>query len=199
MHGSFVLGIDQGPVAAEFVSGVIGRDAKLFRVPDGAPRKLRDGSPSKAHAADGNAYLITNQPSLDELNQLEGLDIPMARYRSNIVVNLGEAFAEDTAGTVEIGDKWFRVVSACGRCIVTNLDSRGERVGGGLRVLRSRNGTKATSSFPLPSDPEGVFFGVNANLSGFLGASQVVKVRDHATVLSRTSPHVRLNAAAQAA
>lgn len=200
IHGGVMWGIDLGAEAADFVSDQIGRPAKLMRAAGSIVRTLRSGSPTEARAADGHPYLITHQPSLDELNRREGTDAAMFQYRPNIVVTTdnpitgerGVPFDEDTALIYEIGGQWFRVVSASGRCAVTTLNRQGAAGGGGLRALRSRRGHKTKACVPSPDDDKGNFFGDNAVLSGHLGASNKVIVGQHVLIIARTAPHVRL-------
>ena len=200
LHGGRFMGIDWGEDAAKFFSGVVGRPVRFLRSLPSGLRTLGNGARSDARAADAHPYLITNQISLDYLNDLAGTDVPMARYRPNIVVateapNLDAEYAyldEDTANIIRVGNKWFRVASASGRCIVTTMDERGELGGDGLRVLEPRKGTKLRSSVPHPDDDAGKFFGDNAVLSGLFTDSRLVTVGDRVEIVARTAPHVRL-------
>jgi uncharacterized protein YcbX len=52
----------------------------------------------------------------------------MLRFRPNLVIEGGEAFAEDGWKRLRIGEVEFRVVKPCSRCILTTVDPQtGER------------------------------------------------------------------------
>lgn len=85
--------------------------------------------------ADGYPFLLTNTASLDDLNHRlekkypdENQQIPMIRFRPNIVVKSDRPFIEDTWKTIKIGQVKFRLVKPCSRCIITTTDQiTGER------------------------------------------------------------------------
>ncbi|GAB3475150.1 MOSC domain-containing protein [Marinomonas epiphytica] len=72
--------------------------------------------------ADGYPFLLTNQASLDELNQSCPETIQMAQFRANIVVSGEKAFVEDSWKIIRIGEVKFENVSPCVRCIFTTLN-----------------------------------------------------------------------------
>ena len=79
--------------------------------------------------ADGYPLLLTTTASLDALNDLilegprgdEG-PLAMTRFRPNVVVAGGEAWAEDGWRSVRIGGAVFRAVQGCARCVMTTTD-----------------------------------------------------------------------------
>ena len=50
-------------------------------------------------------------------------NIPMARFRPNLVVAGCEAFAEDEWKQLKVADITFRIVKPCSRCIIPSIDS----------------------------------------------------------------------------
>jgi uncharacterized protein YcbX len=98
---------------------------------------------------------------------LEG-DLPMSRFRPNLVLEGWPAWAEDGVREVQIGKARLRLVKACTRCGVTGLDQDS-----GLPGVD-----------PLPElrrfryDPalKGVTFGWNAEVVA--GAGSVLTVGD---------------------
>ncbi|WP_052501540.1 MOSC domain-containing protein [Thiomicrospira microaerophila] len=76
--------------------------------------------------ADGFPLLLTNQASLDDLNQrlVQRLAEPieMIRFRPNIVINTGCAFEEDQHADVVIGEHCFKVAKPCARCIIPSIN-----------------------------------------------------------------------------
>ena len=80
--------------------------------------------------------LLTSLASLAELNARLNERVPMNRFRANIVLEGGEAFAEDRWQTVKIGAIEFKVSKPCARCIVINTDQKtGERAPEPLKTL----------------------------------------------------------------
>src|SRR5690606_38191860 len=49
-------------------------------------------------------------------------DLPMERFRSNLVIDGADAFAEDDWTRVQVGEVTFRKAKAAGRCMVTTID-----------------------------------------------------------------------------
>ena len=167
--------------------------------PRGAVRQLRDGVDSEAKAADGYPFLVTVTGSLAALNRQHGSNTPMKRYRPNIEIDIGEVdfdenglLPEDWAQTFEVGGHLLEVASACGRCIVTNLD-KGERVGDGLPTIRSRYGVKLDpDGEPLPGS-EGKFFGDSANLLVYSKDGTTLSIGNTASITTVSEyPHIQL-------
>ena len=133
----------------------LGMDVRLVYMPDSAERRV---SPDYARSgeivsfADGYPLLIASEESLADLNArmvaTGGDAVPMNRFRPNMVVRGGEAFAEDTWGEFQIGDAIFRCVKPCTRCAITTIDQATGEVRGPepLRTLAnyrdSSNGVK---------------------------------------------------------
>jgi uncharacterized protein YcbX len=78
--------------------------------------------------ADGFPLLLIGEASLQDLVQKVGRPLEMLRFRPNLVIEGGAAFAEDGWKRIRIGDVEFRVVKPCSRCILTTIDPQtGER------------------------------------------------------------------------
>ncbi|GHH75333.1 molybdenum cofactor biosysynthesis protein [Kitasatospora indigofera] len=119
--------------------------------------------------ADGFPLLLTATASLARLNELiaaenpedGGQQLPMTRFRPNLVVDGTEAWEEDTWRRIRIGELTFKVVKPCGRCVVTTTDQEtGVRTGKEpLRTLARHNRLLQKASFGqnlIPERPEGV-------------------------------------------
>ncbi|MBK7241153.1 MAG: MOSC domain-containing protein [Flavobacteriales bacterium] len=127
--------------------------------------------------SDGFPFLIISQVSLDDLNQRIRSDghpsqIPMERFRPNLVLEGGEPFQEDDWSTIRIGETRFELVKRCARCVITTTDQRtGRRANEPLRTL---------ATYRKRVTPEGAVkleFGMNAIcLSG-----KVIQVGDLVT------------------
>ncbi len=146
------------------ISELIGEEAHLVYMDDKAQRlKTSEWTPTPVPVSFADAFpvLVTTTGSLAELNRdIEGNNgaaIPMARFRPNVVIDCGEAWAEDRWKRLQIGKVTLDLVKLSNRCIVTTTDQKtGERLGkeplaGLARIHRSK-------------DPriKGVLFGVNA-------------------------------------
>jgi uncharacterized protein len=86
--------------------------------------------------ADGFAFLLISEASLDDLNSRLEDPLPMNRFRPNFVVSGCDAFAEDGWGRLHIGGVPFRVAEGCPRCAITTTNQgTGERGKEPLRTL----------------------------------------------------------------
>jgi uncharacterized protein len=72
--------------------------------------------------ADGFAFLLISEASLDDLNERLEEPLPMNRFRPNFVVRGCPPYAEDGWSRVRIGDVPFRVAEPCPRCAITTVD-----------------------------------------------------------------------------
>jgi uncharacterized protein YcbX len=86
--------------------------------------------------ADGFAFLLISEASLEDLNGRLEDPLPMNRFRPNLVVRGCGPYAEDGWSRVRIGDVSFRVAEACPRCAITTTDQKtGTRGKEPLRTL----------------------------------------------------------------
>ena len=130
------------PVLNEWFSDVIGTDCQLVYMPDDSRRdvnaRFNQGSDIVSFA-DGYPLLLISEASLADLNEriadaerIAGRlpafrQLPMNRFRPNLVVSGAEAFAEDDWKTIRVGDASFRSTKPCARCVITTIDQvRGE-------------------------------------------------------------------------
>ena len=121
--------VDAGDGAAAWFSKVLGTDLRLVHQ-DRAER--RSPMPVPTSLADGYPLLLTSTASLVALNALiaadhpddpvRGAPVPMGRFRSNLVVDGAEAWAETGWKRILVGAVEFRVEQQCGRCVITTLD-----------------------------------------------------------------------------
>ncbi|WP_460134932.1 MOSC domain-containing protein [Pseudomonas sp. S1_E04] len=147
---------DAGDAAAAWVSEFIGKPTRLVQMPLDRARTTQAGygrDDDQVAFADGYPLLLIGQASLDDLCQKVGRPMEMLRFRPNLVVEGGEAFAEDGWKRLRIGDLEFRVVKPCSRCILTTLDPQtGER---------SADREPFATLEAYRKTPEGAMFGQN--------------------------------------
>ena len=74
--------------------------------------------------SDGFPFLLISEGSLASLNDSMGLQLPMSRFRPNLVVSGCESYAEDRWREIMIGDIGFRLPKPCSRCSVTTVDTQ---------------------------------------------------------------------------
>lgn len=72
--------------------------------------------------SDGFPFLIVSENSLVSLNKEMQLNLPMSRFRPNLVISGCPAYAEDSWREISIGSIDFRLPKPCSRCIVPNID-----------------------------------------------------------------------------
>ena len=112
---------------------------RLVRKPDDDSRlvdSIYAQSGDQTSFADGFAFLLISQASLDDLNSRLDDPLPMNRFRPNLIVRGCDAYAEDGWSRLSIGGIPFRVAEGCPRCAITTTDQEtGERGKEPLRTL----------------------------------------------------------------
>lgn len=118
---------DAGDAAAAWVSDFIGKPTRLVHMPPERARSTAAGygkDDDQVAFADGFPLLLIGQAAVDDVSRRIGRPMEMLRFRPNLVIEGGEAFAEDSWQRLRIGDVEFRVVKPCSRCILTTIDPR---------------------------------------------------------------------------
>ena len=131
--------VDEGPVAAEWLSAFLEVSCRLVRIPDDEMRRADPeyaGPNDQVGFADGFSFLLTSRASLDDLNRRLSVPLPMNRFRPNIVVDGTDAFEEDRWKRIRIDGITFAVAKPCARCAITTTDQdTAERSHEPLRTL----------------------------------------------------------------
>ena len=150
--------VEAHAVSAEadaWLSAHLGTPCRLVYMPDTTRRACnpdRAGADKVVSFADGYPFLVTNEASLADLNRRAGTQLPMNRFRSNLVVRGAQAWAEDDWNEFTIGEVRFKVTKPCGRCQVTTTDQATGEV----------RGPEPLATLSTFRDSEyGVRFGVN--------------------------------------
>lgn len=131
-----LAGVPAGPEADAWLARVLGRDdVRLVWCDDPTRRSLQPGfSRPGDHATFPDSFPVTvaNAASLRQLQDwvaeaaVERGDepptpLPMERFRPNLVVDGGEAFAEDDWHTLTVGEVVLRRGKPVDRCMVTTI------------------------------------------------------------------------------
>jgi uncharacterized protein len=179
------IAIDQGDEVANWLQKALKSDDQPdFRLMRQSPDFIRPVDPNYAvninnqvSFADGYPCLLTNTASLAELNRKlqetysqSSQQIPMNRFRPNLVIDTDQPFIEDQWKTILIGEVYFDLVKPCSRCIVTTTDQKsGER-----NPLKEPLKTLST----FRQQPRGVMFGFNMipRNAGTIQVGDVVEV-----------------------
>ncbi|MDS1345560.1 MOSC domain-containing protein [Planktothrix agardhii] len=81
--------------------------------------------------ADGYPCLLTNTASLVELNRklteiypISSQEVPMNRFRPNLVIDTDQPFIEDQWKVILIGEVYFDLVKPCSPCIALRITVR---------------------------------------------------------------------------
>ena len=160
-------GIDAGNGAAEWFSAFLGRPVRLVRF-DESQRRTTDphwsaGIEGETRFTDGFPLLVLSRASLDDLNSRLPHPLPLDRFRTSLLIDDCEAYAEDRMAALEADGVRIRIVKPCARCVITTTDqSTAERDGEEpLRTLKTYRW-----------DPElkGVVFAQNAVVEAGAGA-----------------------------
>lgn len=111
--------------AQQWLSEVLKREVRLVYMPDETQRQVDEAyalSGDITSFADGFPLLLISEASLKDLNQRLEEDIPMRRFRPNLVVQGCEPYAEDQWRKIRIGEILFDVVKPCSRCVITTVN-----------------------------------------------------------------------------
>jgi len=152
-------GIDCGDAAAGWVSQFLETPLRLVRFDASAPRECSPewtpGTRAITEFSDGFPILVISRASLAELNSRLPKELPMERFRPNVVIDGVSAYDEDRIHELRAGRVTLRLVKPCARCSITTTDQQRGEVDGvePLRTLKE---------YRFDRDLRGVLFGQNA-------------------------------------
>ena len=129
VFGDTNLGALVGKEADRWFGEFLTFPCRLVYKPDDDPRlvdSLYAESGDQVGFADGFAFLLISEASLEDLNDRLEDPLPMNRFRPNFVVRGCDPYAEDGWSRLRIGGVPFRVAEACPRCAITTVD-QGDR------------------------------------------------------------------------
>lgn len=165
--GASVAAFDAGDEAAQFVSDLLGRPLRMVRF-DPRHRRLSNqdwtaGLEVPTLFSDGYPMLVLSQASIDDLAARVGHELPVQRFRPNLLLGGVPAYAEDGVVEMVLGNVRIALTKACTRCVITTIDHvNGERTGEEpLRTLKSYRHDPAL---------RGVVFGRNAYTTAGVGS-----------------------------
>ncbi len=126
IHGTGAVGCAVSPEADAWLSAALGREARLvaIREEDARPTDPAYAKGRLVGFADGFPALLVGERSVEELARRSGRDIPVERFRPNIVVTGAHPHDEDQWRRFTLGGLGFSGVKLCTRCKVTTTDQR---------------------------------------------------------------------------
>ncbi|CAN5553067.1 MOSC domain-containing protein [soil metagenome] len=126
-----VKAVPVGHEADEWFSSFLGSPCRLVYMPEDEIRQVDQeyaGAGDHVGFADGFPFLMVSQASLDDLGKRLDREVPVNRFRPNLVVEGCNAFDEDDWQALSIGGIDFRVAKPCSRCSIVMTDqSSGNR------------------------------------------------------------------------
>jgi uncharacterized protein len=144
--------VDNGEIASQWFSDLLGASVNLVYMPHDSIREKKPGY-GKLQFADSYPFLIASVDSLKDLNERiqanGGQPVPMDRFRPNIVVDGGEPYAEDTWKQIQIGEVDFDVVKPCVRCPIPQIDQS--------TAIKGKEPTKTLLSYRRVARTEVIF------------------------------------------
>lgn len=159
------------PVNA-WLSQFLGREVQLLHLGEESTRRVVNRPDMQLSFSDAFPFLLINQASLDELSKRVGRDMPVERFRPNLLVRGAAAFSEDNWRRVRIGEVNFVVEKPCERCAFTTVDP--------VSGERSNDQEPLRSLAKFRKHGAGVIFGMNlrAENAGELREGMAVEVLD---------------------
>jgi hypothetical protein len=117
---------DAGDEVAKFLSAWLGRAVRMVRF-DPAGRRLSkpewtQGREVPNFFSDGYPLLVLSRASINDLAARVGRDLPVNRFRPNVLLDGVCAYAEDSATRMQAGAVKLHLTKACIRCVITTID-----------------------------------------------------------------------------
>jgi uncharacterized protein len=123
---STCVAFDAGAEVAAFLSDWLGRPLRLVRF-DPVTRRLSNnewtaGREVPNFFSDGYPLLVLSRASINDLAARVGRDLPVNRFRPNVLLEGVAAYAEDHATRLKAGTVMLALTKACTRCVITTID-----------------------------------------------------------------------------
>jgi uncharacterized protein YcbX len=118
--------LDEGDAAADWVSRFLGAALRLVRF-DPAERRLSSSDWTGPHEAenrfsDGFPLLVLSTASLQDLNARLKVQLPVDRFRPNLLLEGLEPYDEDRIAELRAEGIRLRIVKPCARCKITTTN-----------------------------------------------------------------------------
>lgn len=120
------------PELDRWFSEAIGISCRLVHMPESTHRQVDLTYAPEGHItsfADAYPFLLIGQASLDDLNSRLTEQLPMNRFRPNIVFTGGRPYEEDLIRHFNVAGIDFYGVKPCARCVLTTVDQQTAKKG----------------------------------------------------------------------
>jgi uncharacterized protein YcbX len=173
--------LDCGDVASDWFSQALDVRCRLVRFNPQMKRVINNhwtnGRDFATYFADGYPMLLISDASLVDLNLKlanQGRPaLPMNRFRPNLVIAGVDAFEEDYAETIKIGDALLQPIKPCSRCTIPAVDQATGMPGlDPLDILQSYRAN--------PKMDGGISFGMNVVM--LQGEGHLLELRQEVTI-----------------
>lgn len=156
----------------QWLSRFLNQACRLVYQPDDEIRRVDPiyaGTTDQAAYSDGFPFLIISENSLVQLNREMQMELPMVRFRPNLVISGCPPYAEDEWREISIGEIEFRLPKPCSRCNVPTINQETAEIG--KEPLTTLNRTRKWQNK--------VYFGQNAlhNQCGELSVGDTVRIK----------------------
>jgi MOSC domain-containing protein len=114
-----------GTIVDEWFSKMLSVECRLVYMPDSSKRLVDKNyalNNDITSFSDGYPFLILGQSSLNDLNGRLAEELPINRFRPNIVFTGGKPYEEDIMEQFTINDINFYGVKLCARCAITTIN-----------------------------------------------------------------------------
>lgn len=128
--------------------------------------------------SDAYPFLIIGQSSLDDLNTRIEKQLPISRFRPNIVFTGGQPFDEDTWAHFAVNSVDFFGVKLCARCVVTTINQD--------EATKGKEPLKTLATYRMKDKK--IFFGQNLLHKG----EGIIKVGDSIEIKERKKARLSL-------
>lgn len=158
-------------LADQWLTDFLDMDCRLVYQPNDVVRPVDPDyalATDKVNFSDGFPFLILSKASMFSLNQSMELQLPIQRFRPNLVISNCESYAEDSWREITINDIGFRLPKPCSRCSVPTIDTE----------TAQTNKEPLTTLNRLRKWNKHVYFGQNAlhNTQGELSTGNIVVI-----------------------
>jgi uncharacterized protein len=158
---------DAGREVAQFLTDWLGRPLRLVRFDQSKPRLSNPdwtaGRDVPTLFTDGYPILVLSRESIADVSTRVGQDLPIERFRPNVLIKGVAPYGEDSIDALSQGDIRLQLTKACTRCAITTIDQR-TGVGTGEEPLRT------LKTYRYDAALAGVVLGRNAYATSGVGS-----------------------------
>lgn len=114
-----------------------GREVQLRWIGQQSPRRTSRSPQTPVAFADGYPLLLTSEKSLQQVQQECAVEISMANFRPNLVIDGEYPFQEESWQKIQIGAVQFLNIKPCERCVLITRDPQTHQLDRKMEPLRT--------------------------------------------------------------